>query len=155
MNISYIKSPPRKFLKFLYFFFLPMNSVQTVTINNALSQNWLVCIVCTPRNQVARTLRAQCPRRGRCCAHTARTVPTSWALLRAQQACHTHVPCAASVGRAQATQVARRQRRSRTCWACTGCDTLRRPASCRDLKPWSRHQITTRQPEPCRDIKSV
>ena len=31
----------------------------------------------------------------------------------------------------------------------------RRPASCRDLKPWSRHQNTTRQPEPCRDIKSV
>ena len=37
-----------------------------------------------------------------------------------------------------------------------------RPASappterpCRDPKLWSRHQITTRQPEPCRDIKSV
>ena len=26
---------------------------------------------------------------------------------------------------------------------------------CRDLKPWSRHQTTTRQPEPCCDIKSV
>ena len=27
--------------------------------------------------------------------------------------------------------------------------------TCRDPKPWSRHQDTTRQPEPCRDIKSV
>ena len=26
---------------------------------------------------------------------------------------------------------------------------------CRDPKPWSRHQTTTRQPEPCRDIKSM
>ena len=46
-----------------------MNSVQTVTLNNALSQNWVVCTVHTPRNQVARTLRAQCLGHGRCCAH--------------------------------------------------------------------------------------
>ena len=38
-----------------------MNSVQTVTLNRALSQNWVVCTVRTPRNQVAHTLRAQCP----------------------------------------------------------------------------------------------
>ena len=47
-----------------------MNSVQTVTLNSALSQNWVGCTVRTPRTQVARTLRAQCPCRGRCCAHS-------------------------------------------------------------------------------------
>ena len=47
-----------------------MNSVQTVTLNSALSQNWVGCTVRTPRTQVACTLRAQCPCRGRCCAHS-------------------------------------------------------------------------------------
>ena len=46
-----------------------MNSVRTVTLNSTLSQNW-VGTVRTPRTQVARTLRAQCPCRGRCCAHS-------------------------------------------------------------------------------------
>ena len=68
-------------------------------------------------------------------AHTARAVPKSWALLRAQQA-----------GRA------RSQRRSRAYWACTCRDTPRKPAprSGRDIvpgrdlleaSPMSRHQI--------------
>ena len=48
-----------------------MNSVQTVTLNSALSQNWVRCTVRTPRTQVACTLRA---------------VPMSWALLCVQQA---------------------------------------------------------------------
>ena len=68
-------------------------------------------------------------------AHTARVVPMSWALLRAQQACR-----------------ARSQRRSRACWACTCRDTLRQPA------PRSRPHFdgaTSRQPESCRDIKSM
>ena len=47
-----------------------VNSVQTVTLNSALSQNWVECTVRTPRTQVARTLRVQCPGRGRCCAHS-------------------------------------------------------------------------------------
>ena len=47
-----------------------LNSVQTVTLNSALSQNWVVCTVRTPRNQVARTLRVQCPGSGRCCVHS-------------------------------------------------------------------------------------
>ena len=47
-----------------------MDSVQTVTPNSALSQNWVGCTVRTPRTQVARTLHAQCPCRGRCCAHS-------------------------------------------------------------------------------------
>ena len=58
------------------------NSVQTVTVNSALSQNWVVCTVRTPRNQVAHTLRAQCPGRGRCCAHS-RLVVRACALGRA------------------------------------------------------------------------
>ena len=33
-------------------------------------------------------------------AHTARVVPMSWVLLRAQQACRAHVERAASAGRA-------------------------------------------------------
>ena len=97
-----------------------MNSVQTVTLNSALSQNWVGCTVCTPRTQVTRT------------------VPMSWALLRAQQACRA---CRA-----------RSQRRSRACWACTCRDTPRQPA------PRSRPHFdvaTSRQPESCRDIKSM
>ena len=46
-----------------------MNSIQTVTLNSALSHNWVGCTVRTPKTQVARTLRAQGPCRGRCCAH--------------------------------------------------------------------------------------
>ena len=47
-----------------------MNNVQTVTLNSALYQNWDGCTMRTPRTQVARTLRAHCPGRGRCCAHS-------------------------------------------------------------------------------------
>ena len=47
-----------------------MNSVQTVTLNSVQSQNWVGCTVCTPRTQVAHALRAQCPCRGCCCAHS-------------------------------------------------------------------------------------
>ena len=32
--------------------------IQTVTLNSALSQNWVVCTVCTPRTQVAHTPHA-------------------------------------------------------------------------------------------------
>ena len=116
-----------------------MNSVQTVTLNNAPSQNWVGCTVRTPRTQIARTLRAQCPCRGRCCAHTARAVPMSWALLRAQQACRAHVARAASASRAHAGRAL----------------VATRPGS---LPPRSRPHFdvaTPRQPESCRDIKSV
>ena len=94
-----------------------MNSVQTVTLNSTL---W----------------RAHC-------AHPKprlRTVPMSWALLRAQPACR-----------------ARSQRKSRACWACTCRDTPRQPAprSGRDIvpgrdlleaSPMSRHQIGVATP---------
>ena len=64
-------------------------------------------------------------------AHTARAVPMSWVLLRAQQ-----------TGRARM-----RLCRARSC-ACYACPR-------RDPMPRSRHPMTTRQPESCRDIKSV
>ena len=65
-----------------------MNSVheqlpKTVTANSALSQNWVGCTVCTPRTQVARTLRSQCLGRGRmsrppCLAQSTAQVVTSF-----------------------------------------------------------------------------
>ena len=39
-----------------------------MTVNSAQNQNWVGCTVRTPKTQVARTLRAQCPGRGRCWA---------------------------------------------------------------------------------------
>ena len=104
-----------------------MNSVQTVTLNSALSQNWVGCTVRTPRTQVARTLR---------------TVPMSWALLRAQQAGRAHVARTASAGRAHARRalVETRPRqptpRSRPHFDVA---TSRQPESCRDIKLMSRH----------------
>ena len=71
-------------------------------------------------------------------AHTARVVPRSWALLRAQQAGCAHV--------------AHSQCRSRACWACTCRDTPRQPAS-RSRPHFD--VATPRQPESCHDIKSV
>ena len=38
---------------------MSINSVQTVTLNSALSQNWLGCTECTPRTQIARMSRGQ------------------------------------------------------------------------------------------------
>ena len=121
-----------------------MNSVheqlpQTVTANSALNQNWVGCTVRTPRTQVA---------------HTARAVPRSWALLRAQQAGRAHVARTASAGHAHAGRAL----------------VATRPGSLhpgRDLTSMSRHQGSqnhvatsnrchdTTQTTPCRDIKSV
>ena len=81
--------------------------------NSALNQNWVRCIVRTPRAQVASTLRAQCPGRGCCCAHSKQV---------------------ARVSRAQLAQVVHR---SRSCWACTSRNTPRQPAPGRDLKTGS------------------
>ena len=56
-----------------------------MTANSALNQNWVGCTVRTPRTHVARTLRGQCPGRGRCCAHSrlvARTANGSRALAK-------------------------------------------------------------------------
>ena len=80
-----------------------MNSVheqlpQTVTANSALSQNWVGCTLRTPKAQVARTLRAQCPGRGRCCAHNAQV----WRMSRVQPAQVVSSTCS---GRAHSAQV--------------------------------------------------
>ena len=56
--------------------------------------------------------------------HTARAAPRSWALLRAQP-----------TSRAQASAgSAHRVPMLRACWACTGRNTPKKPAPCRDLK---------------------
>ena len=152
-----------------------MNSVQTLTLNSALSQNWVVCTVRTPRNQVTRTLRAQCPCRGRCSEHNklvARTASADHAL--AGRALVATLPgslpqvATQNPGRDTPRQPAPGRNpkpRSRhpistgqvaTSNRCRDQPLLfpqKRP--CRDPKPWSRHQITTRQPESCRDIKLV
>ena len=50
-----------------------MNSSMNSDPNSALSQNWVECTVCTPKAQVARTLRSHN-------AQTARTTPCRGAL---------------------------------------------------------------------------
>ena len=75
-------------------------------------------------------------------AHTARAVPMSWVLLRAQQTCCEHVGCSACAGRAHSAQVV---------------------GACRDLFPLSiPRQVVTSFPSrdlleanPCHDIKLV
>ena len=135
-----------------------MNSVQTVTLNGALSQNWVGCTVRTPKTQVARTLRAQCPCRGRCCAHSmlvARIAPRSWAHVV------TSFSCPAQARSRHHFQVA-------TSWTTKpGCDVnpMSRPPFCptktaqvaaskigsRHQLPWcsQNHVATTNR---CRDI---
>ena len=104
-----------------------LNSVQTVTLNSALYQNWVGCTVRTPRTQVARTLRAQCPCRGRCSAHS---------------------KLVARMCRAQSAQVVRMLGVHLSRHAQAACPrsrphfdvaTSRQPKSCRDIKSMSRH----------------
>ena len=77
-------------------------------------------------------------------AHTARAVPMSWALLRAQQACREHVARAAGAGRAHARRAL----------------VATRPGSLppgRDLTSMSRHQGSQNHvatSNRCRDIVS-
>ena len=118
-----------------------MNSVHEQCPNNDPEQ----CIV-TKLGWV-HSVHTQNPGR----AHTARAVPMSWALLRAQQACRAHVAHVASAGRAHAGRAL----------------VATRPGSLplgRDLTSMSRHQGSqhhvatsnqcrdTIQTTPCRDI---
>ena len=77
------------------------------------------------------------------CARTARAMPMSWVLLRAQQACRAHVARAASAGRAHA-----------------GCALIATRSGSlppgRDLTSLSRHQGSQNHvatPNRCRDIE--
>ena len=140
-----------------------MNSVQTVTSNSALNQNWVGCTVRTPKTQVARTLRAPCPGRGRCCAHNklvarmSRAQPAQVArLLSVRWSRHAQVACPRSRPQNSRSRHPISTGQVATSNRCRDQPLLlpqERP--CRDPKPWSRHQTTTRQPEPCRDINSV
>ena len=134
-----------------------MNSVQTVTLNSVLSQNWVGCTVRTPRTQVARTLRAQCPCRGRCCAH-------SRLVARAASAGRAHAGSALVATRpsslpqvATPTEQARSQPQEQQ--ARSRRQSMSRPPGrlslCRDISFMSRHQSPTGQVAtsvPCRDL---
>ena len=149
-----------------------MNSVQTVTLNSALSQNWVWCTVCTPRTQVARTLRAQCPCHGCCCAQSKLVASMS----SAQPAQVARSACA---GRAHSSQVVGACRNllllpcpGQVATSLPGRDLLDDQARSRhhshvatSLQPTNTTQVATSngvakptsmgQLEPCRDIKSV
>ena len=91
--------------------------------NSALIQNWVGCTVRPPRTKVARTLRAQCPGRGRCCAHSKQV---------------------ARMSRAQPAQVARMLGVHWSRHAQAACPQVATSFRCRDTKAariMSRHQI--------------
>ena len=105
-----------------------MNSVPTVTLNSALSKNWVRCTVCTPRTQVACTLRVQCPCRGRCCAHN---------------------KLVARMSRAQPAQIASMLGVHLSRHAQAACSQVATSLRCRDMKAtkiMSRHQIDVTTP---------
>ena len=119
-----------------------MNSVQTETLNSALSQNWVGCTVRTPRTQVACTLRSQCPCRGRCCTHSKLVAIMS----RPQPA---QVPRSTCAGRVHSTPVV---------GACRDLLPLSSPRPGRDIISRSRppgrlSQVATSIP--CRDLPSA
>ena len=96
--------------------------------NSALNQNWVRCTVRTPRTQVARTLRVQCPCHGRCC---------------------THNKLVARMSRAQPTQVARMLGVHLSRHAQATCPQVTTSLRCRDIKAariMSRHQIDVATP---------
>ena len=129
MNISYIKSPLRKFLKILYsFFFYPMNSVLEQCPNSDPKQYTVTKL------GWVHSAHTQNPGR----AHTVRVVPMSWALLRAQQACH-----------AQPVQVARMLGVHLSRHVQAACPQVATSLRCRDIKAakiMSRHQISVATP---------
>ena len=105
-----------------------MNSVQTVTLNSALSQNWVGCTVRTPRTQVVRSLPVQCPCRGRCCPHS---------------------KLVARMLRVQLAQVARMLGLHLSRQAQAACPQVATSLRCRDIKAakiMSRHQIDVTTP---------
>ena len=97
----------------------PCTITQTVTANSALKQNWVGCTVRTPKTQVAHTLRAQCPGRGRCCAHNKLVTRMS---------------------RAQPTQVARSACAGHALW-CPGRGRKSRPPFLVQPQAKSRHHF--------------
>ena len=102
-----------------------------MTANSALNQNWVGCTVRTPKAQVVRTLRAQCPGCGRCCAH-------SWPAARMSRAQPVHVARLLGVHWSRHAQAASLMSRPHFDVA-----TSRQPESCRDIKSVSRHHPNT------------
>ena len=96
-----------------------------MTANSALNQNWVGCTVRTPRTQIAHTLRAQCPCRGRCYAHSRLVAHMSRSRA-----------CWACTYRDTPRQSAPRSRPH------FDVATPRQPESCCDIKSVSRHRFS-------------
>ena len=116
-----------------------------MTLNSALSQNWVGCTVRTPRTQVARTLRARCPCRGRCCAHNKLVERMS----RAQPAQVAHAGRALVATRpgslppsCDLTSMSRHQGSQNHVATSNRCRDTTQNALGRDLKTGSRHQTS-------------
>ena len=119
-----------------------MDSVQTVTLNSILSQNWVGCTVRTPRTQVASTLLVQCPCCGRCCMH-------SKLVARMSRAQPTQVARSTCVGLAHSAQVVG------ACRDLLPLPSLRpgRDITSRSRPPGRPSQVATSTP--CRDLPSA
>ena len=140
-----------------------------MTANSALNQNWVGCTVRTPRTQVARTLRAQCPCRGRCCAHSrlvalmSRAQPAQVArMLGVHLSRHAQAACP-KPGRdivpgrdlLEASPMSRHhsgQSRSRLPGGVATPVLCPHRCPCRDIKMMSRHQAWPNHCHPCRDL---
>ena len=134
-----------------------MNSVRTVTINSVLNQNWVGCTVRTPKAQVASTLRAQCPGRGRCCDHNAQVARMSSAQPAqvARSACAGHAHSAQVMGACRDLPALP----SQTAKVATSFPSrdLLEAIPCRDITFVSQHRSTlsrSRLQISCRDIVS-
>ena len=116
-----------------------MNSVQTVTLNSALSQNWVGCTVRTPRTQVARS------------AHVVGTAACTASLSRAS-AGRAHAGSALVATRPGSlppgrdlTSMSRHQGNQNHVATSNRCRDTTQKALGRDLKTGSRHQTSCRQ----------
>ena len=125
-----------------------MNSALEQCPNSVLSQNWVGCTVRTPRTQVKRTLRAQCPCRGHCCAHNKLVAhiarPASTGRTHAGRALVTTRPGSLPPGR-DLTSMSRHQGNQNHVATSNRCRDTTQNAPGRDLKTGSRHQTSCRQ----------
>ena len=140
-----------------------MNSVQTVTLNSALSQNWVGSTMRTPRTQVARAH----------CVHSAHVVGAAAHTASLSLACRAHVSRAARAGRAHAgralvatrpgslspgrdlTSMSRPQGSQNHVATSNRCRDTTQTTPCRDIKSVSRHRFSCPHRCPYRDIKMM
>ena len=125
-----------------------MNSVQTVTLNSAQSQNWVGCTVRTPRTQ-------ECPFRGRCCAHSRLVASMSHA--QPAQVAHAGRTLVATrsgslpPGRDHTSMLQHQGNQNHVATLNRCRDTIQ-TTPCRDIKSVSRHRFSCPVPKPGRDV---